>query len=399
MRSQPTERGGPQGNAVRQDPRCMCGDWFSVEVRESAHYDGTRVTGQIPMLVCPTCQITAMPHGIGRAIRAIIGRARPPHPPTCVFYPNERRFDLCKTVRFAYSGIDLDVIPGLRGENAADGYYVPVFFDRSILTRFRKHAQHSVSEHGHADRIVFPDGSELEYGINRRGRVFCWLGDLDKIPVGAQRDMLLANVQSDSDVISNHYKTGRLGMDTANLAEEKLKNSVYELSRVSETALGFGIHRLEYVDRNVAEKMSRPETWDGDLTQALVNLTKLCIESIDVKNLKNSLREEANVEGLHGLKTMETWIKVVLSADPKAVMKPFFVLYDWRNYQTHRQGKSLTDGYLECRTRMGLRKDEKDDKRMYDLLLDSLASSCRGLADQIRMGPKSRWATVVGMRA
>ncbi|MDD9810027.1 MAG: hypothetical protein OXU25_09485 [Thaumarchaeota archaeon] len=326
---------------------------------------------------------------IGRSIRPVVENAKSHRLKTCVFSPNKRRFELCKETHFVYSSIDWEIIPGLRPQNnTAEGYYVPVFFEKYLFVRFRRHKKHAIKGRGHARRIVFSDGSELGYGINRQGKAFCWLGDLDKISIFAQQEILLANVLSDGDVISDFYTIGRLGIVT-NPGETKLKNALYDLAEMSERKLGFRIHRMEHVDRNVAEKLSRPKIWNGDLTQALINLNKLCVESIDVARLKNQLHGEPEaVDGLQSLKTLELWIKMRLRGDPKGTMTPFFVLYDWRNYQTHRKGTRLTAKYLKCRLRMGMRKYEENDERLYDLLLEALANSCQDLASKIAELPK-----------
>jgi hypothetical protein len=57
--------------------------------------------------------------------------------------------------------------------------------------------------------IFRKDDTDLNFGINRNERVFCWLGDLKKIPKREQQYLLLYNVDSDHDVASEFYAATR----------------------------------------------------------------------------------------------------------------------------------------------------------------------------------------------
>lgn len=101
------------------------------------------------------------------------------------------------------------------------------------------------------------------------------------------------NVESDHDVVSGLYK-GRLGLGQEGTAEERLQISLYELAEVSRAYVGFSIHGPEHADRRFAEKLERPSAWRRDITQTLVSLVMLCVETLDTEKLKGGMRGTRN---------------------------------------------------------------------------------------------------------
>jgi len=293
-------------------------------------------------------------------------------------------------VEFRYYGPDCEIIPGLEGgAEEADGYYVPVFFDREVLPKYAQGRALTAAQSLTRMQITFQEGSFLRYGINRNGRVFCWLGDLDKAPLEEQRRMSRHNVESDHDVISSMYKRDRLGMSLDDIPEERLKDAIYDLAAASEAHAGFAIHRLGSTDRHLAEKLRRPRTWDRDTTQAVLNLVKLCIESIDADALKRDINrpgvEPQDLKELGSLKLLQLWITLKLPVSARLVMRPFFVMHDWRTYLVHRDGSGrLLRSLKAARVRMGMDANDDDDARLYGLLLEGLTESCHVLAAEIK---------------
>lgn len=365
------------------DPRCSCGDWFAVEFRERLEMHGMVVTGSIPVMACMTCKNTVVPDSVARPVSDAVQAARAAGQKTCEFAPREQRFGLCAAAGFKYCSADCEVIAGLsHREGEAEGHRVPVFFDWDVLLWYRRRGEYSVDMRGIHGQIAFPGGASLDYGVNRHGRVFCWLGDLDRIPQGEQERMKAHNVESDHDVISGMYK-GLLGLNPEGSAEERLKISLYELAEVSRAHAGFAIHGLGHADRRLAEMLERPGAWRRDITQALVNLVMLCIETIDTGRIKGSM-PGPNGETRGSLNTLTSWIKIKLSADVASLMVPFFVLNDWRNYRVHRDGDGkLLERLRKGRACLGMGEEDDDDEKMYDLLLESLARSCRNLSSDI----------------
>lgn len=400
------------------DPRCSCGDWFAVEFRERLEMHGMVVTGSIPVMACMTCKNTVVPDSVARPVSDAVQAARAAGQKTCEFAPREQRFGLCAAAGFKYCSADCEVIAGLsHREGEAEGHRVPVFFDWDVLLWYRRHGEYSVDMRGIHGQIAFPGGASLDYGVNRHGRVFCWLGDLDRIPQGEQERMKAHNVESDHDVVSGLYK-GLLGLNPEGSAEERLKISLYELAEVSRAHAGFAIHGLGHADRRLAEMLERPGAWRRDITQALVNLVMLCIETIDTGELKGRTRgakgkhsakgrHRANApppglptlkdnlrkpgdepRGQKGIALLKSWIKGNLHTDEKSLTMPFSVLNDWRHYRVHRDGDgTLLKNLKKGRACLGMGADDDDDEKMYDLLLEGMIRSCRALSADI----EKRW--------
>lgn len=363
-----------------------------MEFREWLDAHGMRVKGSIPVLACPTCKRTVVPSGIGSAIGKAVREAREGGREGCEFFPEEQRFGLCRGVKFRYCSADLEIIAGLERGEKAEGHHVPVFFDVGVLSRYRQSGKYAIESAGLHRRIRFPDGSALDYGVNRHGRVFCWLGDLDAIPQGEQELMAKHNVESDHDVISSMYKKGRLGLDIEGVAEERLKGAIYELAEASGAHAGFAIHRLGHAERHIAERMQRPREWHRDITQAIVDLERVCVENIDAGSLRGHLHKpDEEIKDLKSLKILEAWIGVELHLKAKRTMMPFFVLNDWRNYRVHRDGDgSLLKALKAGRAHLGMGEDDDDDEKMYGLLLEELTRSCLALAAAIEARQKAR---------
>lgn len=339
------------------------------------------VTGSIPVLACLTCKNTVVPDSTARPVGEAVRAARAANQKTCTFAPEKRKFGLCASAGFVYCSADCDVIAGLSGrEGEAEGHRVPVFFDEDVLLRYRRRREYGVEMRGIHGRIAFPGGAGLDYGVNRRGRVFCWLGDLDRIPQEEQERMKRHNVESDHDVVSGLYK-GLLGLDPEGSAEERLKISLYELAEVSRAHAGLAIHGLGHADRRLAERLERPGAWRRDITQAVVNLMMLCVEAIDKERLQASMRNPSDELGEQkSLMVLQGWIKENLHVNGEAIMMPFFALNVWRNYRVHRDGDGSLLGKLRAkRALLGMGEDD-DDERMYDLLLEDMARSCRALS-------------------
>ncbi|MDD9814329.1 MAG: hypothetical protein OXU37_08745 [Thaumarchaeota archaeon] len=341
--------------------------------------------GSAPVLACRTCKNSVVPAITRRAAMA----ARAAGQKGLELRPSRQRFSLCNSARFEYCAEDREIIAGLGdgGGNAA-GHYVPVFFSRDVLLRYTQRPEYAIESVGLHKRIVFQDGTRLGYGVNRHGKVFCWLGDLDAIPREEQELMREHNVESDHDVISSMYKEGRLGMNLGGVAEELLKGAIYELAEASSAHAGFAIHRLEYAERHLAEMMQRPRAWHRDTVRAVVNLDRLCVEAIDTRALKGSLEMHGDKakEDVKGIKSLEAWAGANLEVDAGSTLGPFFALHDWRNYLVHRASDGgLLEKLKRARVRMGMEEDDDSQERMYDLLLEGITASCRLLASEIEV--------------
>ena len=53
--------------------------------------------------------------------------------------------------------------------------------------------------------IQLPDGSYFPFGVNRRGEIIAWLGDIDLLPIDEQHYLRSENIESTHDIASEFY--------------------------------------------------------------------------------------------------------------------------------------------------------------------------------------------------
>ena len=120
----------------------------------------------------------------------------------------------------AFDGLDLNYnsqdyfyIPGLI-RPSEDGYLAPVFFDSDLLLHYNNHSHFRVIQTSFSSVEILDDNGESliphGFGINRRGRLFAWLGDLHSAFFDGHLSKELlrfraSNIESDHDVVSDFY--------------------------------------------------------------------------------------------------------------------------------------------------------------------------------------------------
>lgn len=128
------------------------------------------------------------------------------------FNYEDKKFEHYDHLGFEYSSEDYFLIPGLyRGEN--DGYLTPVFFDKDVLLYYNNHPDYSVRLSSFSSGNIYYKDEPMfgwGFGINRSGKVFKWLGDLNEDFEEANMKSHLkrfqaSNVESDHDIYSKFY--------------------------------------------------------------------------------------------------------------------------------------------------------------------------------------------------
>lgn len=124
----------------------------------------------------------------------------------------DRRFKHFDHLQFEYDPRDNYLIPGLYRE-WDDGYLTPVFFDKDLLLYYNNHPDFSVKLTSFSGGEIYCKGEpmfEWGFGINRNGKIFKWLGDLDRDFKDESMKPHLkrfqaSNVTSDHDIVSKFY--------------------------------------------------------------------------------------------------------------------------------------------------------------------------------------------------
>lgn len=365
-----------------------CKDWLRLEYKPfDETVEGIHITlKEMPLLVCPSCNSEFQPDWTKFFIMWIVEESKKRK--TTKFEGTKRakngtvRYDICPELNFKYDSNDCKIIPGLESEFAKEGFFTPVFFDRKVLHKYLSFDEYEVQIAGNTyGTIFFKNGHDLSYGINRNGKLFCWLGDIEEDVPEAERHYLLSeNIDSDHDVASEFYAAQREA-EFADLSYESMllkRRSAFET--ICKNQDNFKIFDYEKDEYDLLGEIIRPVNWNEQGVIYIVNsLTKLCIESIDSKNLKDEIKKldaYIDLEDKKGLKLLEEWLKLRFKdLDSRAITMPFFTLYDFRLILDHKMSESKIEETLElCYERLEITHD-KNFETLYDRLVEEMTKS------------------------
>lgn len=377
------------GEKPRPEHACpSCGEWLRVELLPySETIDGVVITGDaVPCLACEACGHRARTRFVSDRARAEASAAKRLNQEARAMKFEDRRFDLCGDVTFQYSSLDWEAIPAVRQSDLEiDGYYAPVFFEPKVLVKYMMLDEYAVNYFEAGGRIRFPNGFDLEYGINRNGKVLCWLGDIDKIPEKERYYLRSENVPSDHDVVSGLYKRSRLGVAAGKTREQELTRAIRVLVGTSRDALGCDFHEQSEETLKISHSLARPVVWDRTVMLAINDLFKLCVESFDRKFLKREIKSMgAKVDFQVGLLCLlQEWLELRFKADASDVVRPFYVLRSWRNALDHRWSAKSSRSLDECYELMNLEGGERTRENLYGRVIEGLIVSFGRLAEMI----------------
>ena len=365
-----------------------CKNWLKLEYKSFDEIvDGIHIiVEEMPLLICPSCKSKFQPDWTKFFIMWIVEKSKKSR--TTVFQGTKKakngtiRYDICPELNFKYDSNDCKIIPGLESQFAKEGFFTPVFFDRKVLHKYLSFDEYEVQIAGNTyGTIYFKDGDDLSYGINRNGKLFCWLGDIEENVPEAERYYLLSeNIESDHDVASEFYAAQREAKFSELSHESMLlkQRSIFE--GVCKNQDDFKIFDYEKDEYELLGEIIRPVNWnEKGVTYIINSLTKLCIESIDRKNLKNQVKKmDGSIElgDMGGLKHLEKWIELRLeSINAHEITKPFFVLYDFRLVLDHKMNENKIQETLDfCYDRLEITTD-KNFETLYDELVKEITNS------------------------
>jgi len=363
-----------------------------VEVsRLSRVVEGVTVSGDsIPSLACPSCRSAALPVHVEGLVHEAARKARGHGQGMCNVTLEGRRFALCEDVGFAYSSMDMEVIPGVRQSGLdPEGHYVPIFFEPRVLSRYMMFDAYAINHYETGGSIHFSNGFDLEYGINRNGKVFCWLGDLARIPVEERHYMRSENIPSDHDVVSGMYKKTRLRMPVGRTCEQELTGAIRGLVDALDGSEHSGLFSLSGETMRISQSLARPVVWDRTVMIAVNDLSKLCVDSFNEKVLRRRIRSmggvDSDISGIPAL--LGAWLGSEFHMDARGIVDPLHVLKTWRNSLDHVWDGSSARKIGECYGIMGLDGDERTPERLYGRTVEGLIHSFRYLAKVIEAAP------------
>ncbi|MGC9375263.1 MAG: hypothetical protein ACP5DQ_09510 [Bacteroidales bacterium] len=312
-------------------------------------------------------------------------------------YENER-FKKFDHLGFKYSSEDYFLIPGLYNEFDL-GYLCPIFFDKDLLLYYNNHPDYSVKFFSFSSGNIYFKGEPMfswGFGINRNGKIFKWLGDLNDDFKGAKMKSHLkrfqaSNVDSDHDIYSKFY----LSQNPFSLEDafQESDNEVKifalkdELDKIFKSACGFSLTQVEIDDFFDFYKPPILEEKE-QIFNAYISLNKLLVENIQKDLLKNKLIENGSdkkkTNGLGSIKSLEKFLFDIFKINESSdLISPLFVLSDLRQLQGHFSDKSFQDKYHFCKERLEL-EESASHFVVYQKLIEKLVEFYKKLIEEIK---------------
>lgn len=174
-------------------------------------------------------------------------------------------------------------------------------------------------------------------------------------------------------------------------AQRRLLHLRRRLSERMVELFGFRAYVLHGEVDSVIKNLSRPVFWeDKHVGPVIGSFNRVLVESLNNSGFKTDLQQycpDLDIKGLKSLKLLQAWLTERLHMnDAKAVMCPFFVLYDLRVLTCHLQSRADRQSQLEAvNTRLGLDGSSSDMEAVYDKLMVELCDSTDTIIQ--RMGP------------
>jgi len=296
------------------------------------------ITG-LPVLQCPVCRRDELPDR-SRALIINIHEQATAKRTSAVRVTRRKPAEVYgfTKVPFLYDADDYRYIPGL--ERPFDiGFLTPVFFNRNVLLKYDTAPGYRMRFASATYGEIVSDGEHaISFGINRRGKVLMWLGDIATLPESEQYYLRSENVESDHSIGCEFYD----GQIECVFTEPSEENRLFALrSHFVEACLSRFGEKIAHLDAEVvalaldfnAPVVDTPK----ERRHVADTLNKIYIESLDNAALGTLLKKAGGEpKNLGSLKRLQALLESIPEAtDISATLSPFFVLYDLRVAYSH----------------------------------------------------------------
>jgi hypothetical protein len=280
-------------------------------------------------------------------------------------------------VDFLYDSDDYYYIPGLHREHSP-GFLTPVFFNKKVLLKFDQLPNYRLVFSSRTYGSIHTETDQISFGINPNDKVVMWLGDIGTLPDSEQYYLRSENVESDHSLGSEFYDGQIECKFTDSTSEDSL---IKARSEFLDSGFRFFSCELSHLDEELLQdidELKRPiifsKTTEREITS---RLNRICVESLNTKNLRSILKELGNDAGNKGcLKLLEEILATKFASDGmNSVMCPFFVLYDLRIINSHLTSSEKAGSTIESAKQRLEIDDDADFSVLYDTLISRLVAS------------------------
>lgn len=370
--------------------RCpACNTWMDVKFDPlTLNIEGVEVVlKEIPLMCCPQCEAFRLPDRAKQLVAYFVDEAKKNKKSRVELMPTgvlAKRYPYGE-VEFVYSALDHDFIPGLaRPWN--DGFLTPVFFRAAVLNKYAQDPSYKLDLFSDTyGSLIKGDEINIQFGINRSGKVIMWLGDIAELPEAEQYYLRSENVESDHDVCSEFYDAQIECVFSEPSIESRVIRARAELNEGCKSKFADELYQLPTEIGRVVENLHRPLFWEEKhVAQVAESFNRVIVESLNVAMVRKQLEAHVSkddLKGLKGLKLMEAWLtKGLGSKDGKTLMLPFFVLYDFRVLTCHLASDESREKVLtSINERLGLEKTNAKLDTIYFALLPKITASLEAI--------------------
>lgn len=367
----------PKDGKVRRLYCDACGESMELTFTDfSEAVSGVKITiWGLPYLYCHRCDKYYLTDDARFAIIRLHEKAIEEGRNKVLVTKQKRPVDFKFTdVPFLVDADDYRYIPGLYRQFDM-GFLCPLYFNKEVLLKFDNSPKYEVRFASQSYGTVDMEEGYIPFGINRRGKVIMWLGDIAKLSESEQFYLRSENIESDHSIGSEFYDgqieciftkppkeasiiTGRTKLDRA--FEAHFKGKLYHLDKeLIDTIAGL-------TPPVVDTEKERKHTFDS--------LTRIFIESMDNANLEKLLKSiSASSAGSGSLKRFQAALETINSSGAVATaLLSLYVLYDLRVAYSHLTSASRRDELLSSAAeRLGIRHGAGLSE-IYGALIDAM---------------------------
>lgn len=257
-------------------------------------------------------------------------------------------------------------------EGLGDGFLTPVYFDNEVLVKHLYSPTIAVEFASETYGTVYWPERYMSFGINSKGAVIAWLGDLKELPVAEQHHWREHNIPAQNDMRSEFFDAQINAQFTEPTVGIQVINALEEWTAAFARKNGIELYKPKaFKDRIEAVRRYRRIIIksEDDFIRFVSELNEIINENVNNDQVRKFLKSH-NVtpkDGFKGNKLLEMTYRDVLG-DTKNLIAPFFWLYDLRLWADHDMGD---DKLKDVAAKLGI-ADLKDFEAIFTKLLEHL---------------------------
>jgi hypothetical protein len=280
-------------------------------------------------------------------------------------------------VPFLIDADDYYYLPGLQRQ-FDPGFLTPVFLNRTVLSKFHTLPGYAVRFASRSYGTIDMGVDDIPFGVNRRGKVIMWLGDIAKLPEPEQFYLRSENVPSDHSIGSEFYD----GQISCIFTQPPLEAvAINERSRLATSFRAAFAAKLFHLDDELVDTIAgfTPPVVDTEKERKHVFdcLNRIFVESLDNSTLEKLIKARGlQPAGSGSLKRLQVILETKRpGAAVSKALSPFFVIYDLRVAYSHLTSAGKRQELLDtCADRLKLRRTASLDELFRALLGQLIAS-------------------------